>query len=373
MAAEKTKDTTPHELIPPYPNHPYFTDGDKRQLRFDSGPHAFRHKAQGFEMLNAWWLAEASTLVYSDDDAVRREFEKAGLSKVEPFSRGGTQCFVAGNKEFAVVAFRGTQTGASSVADIGEIVLDIDADKHFLPTPFEPGGKIHRGFAAAVNAVWDDQPGGKKGLKSYLSDLNKESPRPFFFTGHSLGAAAATIAAFLFSKGVKPAAGLYTCGSPLVGDKDFGAAFRKTFPGGAGLGYYRFVNDRDIVPRVPPEQFGFGHVGTLMRIASDGTVTRVDAPAAAPPDDLREMRSKVAGLLNLIKFPPPSSKPPNFLSSLASKLFGLFGGGSNKDAAQKVQEKLDALLLSNAPGPLKDHIPTTYANRIWNAYVKTLP
>lgn len=373
MTAEKTKDTTAHQLIPPYPNHPYFTDGDKRQLRFDTGPHAFRHKTPGFEMLNAWWLAEAATLVYSDDNTIRKEFAKAGLSKVEPFSQGGTQCFVASNNELAVVAFRGTQTGASSVEDIAEIVLDIDADKHFLPTPFELGGRTHRGFAAAVGSVWNDTAGGKKGLKSYLAELDRESPRSFWFTGHSLGAAAATLAAFLFAKGVKPVSGLYTCGSPLVGDGEFGTAFGKSFPGGTGLGYYRFVNDRDIVPRVPPEAFGYGHVGTLLRIASDGSITQVSVPVAAASDDLKELRSKFGGLLGLIRVPPPNPKPSNFLSSLAAKLFGLFGGGSNKEAAQRAQEKFDALLLSSAPGPLKDHIPTTYANRIWNAYVKTLP
>ena len=33
---------------------------------------------------------------------------------------------------------------------------------------------------------------------------------------------------------------------------------------------------------------------------------------------------------------------------------------------------IDRALLSHAPEPVKHHVPTMYANRIWNEYVRTL-
>jgi hypothetical protein len=132
---EKPKDPNPRELIPPYPNHPYFTDGDGRPLRVGGGAHAFRHEAGGFEPVNAWWLAEAATLVYGDEQFVAPRFSDAGLPKVVLINKVGTQCYVASNEHFSVVAFRGTESGARNLKEIRQIVLDVRDDRQFLKAP----------------------------------------------------------------------------------------------------------------------------------------------------------------------------------------------------------------------------------------------
>lgn len=361
--AEQTKDPTPRELVPPYPNHPYFRDGDGRQLTVDGAAHAFRHEATGFELVNAWWLAEAATLVYDDEPFVAEKFRAAGLPAVALFDRAGTQCFVAANDRLAFVAFRGTQSGARSLKDIRQIVLDVEDDGHFLLAPFATGGSVHRGFAGAVGAVWEDA-----GLSSHLAGL--APGRALWFTGHSLGAAVATVAAVLCEQAGMRVGGLYTYGSPRVGDAEFAVRFREFFPGDAGRDYQRFANERDIVARVPPEPFGYRHVGASHHIEADGTISAGAAtPDAAPAELAREINQL---LLHLIPESVRRLVVPDVAAlglHLPEKVERLIDGV----VAGLPHDLIDRALLGHAPEPLKHHVPTMYSNRIWNEYIRTLP
>jgi hypothetical protein len=80
------------------------------------------------------------------------------------------------------------------------------------------------------------------------------------FTGHSLGAALATLLA-----GIKTPDALYTFGSPLVGDPDFVATL-------GGVKNFRYVDCCDIVTRIPPEGLGYAHLGQPHYIAQDRSV-----------------------------------------------------------------------------------------------------
>jgi triacylglycerol lipase len=360
------KDPTPRELVPPYPHHPYFTDGDGRQLRVDGDAHAFRPEARGFELVNAWWLAEAATLVYDREEFVRERFRHAGLPDVALFDRVGTQCFVAHNERFAVVAFRGTESGARSLKEIRQIVLDIEDDKHFLLTPFAPGGRVHRGFAAAVAAVWGDAGG----LRSHLAGLARS--RSLWVTGHSLGAANATVAALLCEHDGTRVSGLYNYGSPRVGDAEFAARFRESFPGDSGREYHRFQNERDLVTLVPPEPFGYRHVGTAHHIRPDGAITAGDAPGDATPG---ELRGAIDGLLGRARAFAQGLDVPEFGRFRLPRinLPGEWERALDKFIDRLPHDLIDRALLEHVPEPVKHHVPTMYSNRIWNEYIKTLP
>ena len=79
------------------------------------------------------------------------------------------------------------------------------------------------------------------------------------FTGHSLGGALAVVAAAR-SKYVGE---VYTFGQPRVGNRKYSKQVKSKV--------YRFVNNNDIVPRIPPPLV-FRHQGTKYQIVDDRIV-----------------------------------------------------------------------------------------------------
>ena len=90
-----------------------------------------------------------------------------------------------------------------------------------------------------------------------MKDLNALLPSNAMVTvtGHSLGAALATLLAIDMSANTTFPTGLYTLASPRVGDLTFHNLFNHVVPNA-----YRIVNRLDVVPQLPPPLFYF-HVG----------------------------------------------------------------------------------------------------------------
>jgi predicted lipase len=170
-------------------------------------------------------------------------FESKGSDKGR-----GTHCFLAlgkavdGSSALAVLAFRGT--------DIGDFT-NLSADADLVPMTWEKGGKVHRGFAEALGEV-------RPSLDLALQALGCRA----LFTGHSLGAALATLMA-----SVQHPACLYTFGSPRVGDANFISTLKD-------VEIRRYVDCCDLVTRVPPEFIGYTHAGDLYYIDRDRKIAR---------------------------------------------------------------------------------------------------
>lgn len=220
---------------------------------------AFPSRSRGFQKAAAWWLAQCSRLAYENKRRIAGELEKAAFEKVVFFDVSGTQGYLAvhpgmsGTQRFAILAFRGTEN------DFTDILTDI----RFLKRKTADGNfKAHSGFLLALKQVWGTsfyppwhgeikvEWRGTEGISEALEELPASTP--VFFTGHSLGAALATLVA----KRRKPSA-LYTFGSPRVAGKDMAAFLNDN------LIAYRIVNSTDIVPRVPIP-IGYRHVGELV-------------------------------------------------------------------------------------------------------------
>lgn len=230
-------------LAPPYLEHAYFGGRES---------HPFKADAASFNLTNAWWLAEASTLAYADEAFAVEWFKKAGLDEVRFFDKRSTQCFVASNREFVVVAFRGSEVWRRrGKADISVVAADFMTNADFWLTDWPKGGKVHRGFKNAFDEVWEE-------LFAYLTAL-QHGGRTIWITGHSLGAALAILAADRFGK----VQGVYTFGSPRVGNRRFKENY--------SIRTYRFVNGADIVTRVPPAGF-YEHVGEPRFIDPKGSI-----------------------------------------------------------------------------------------------------
>jgi triacylglycerol lipase len=78
-----------------------------------------------------------------------------------------------------------------------------------------------------------------------------------YITGHSLGAAMATIAATRYQPEE-----LFTFGSPRVGGHKFIRNIK--------CPHLRFMNNNDIVCRIPPAWLGFVHHGEMIYFNADG-------------------------------------------------------------------------------------------------------
>ena len=230
-------------LSPPFKDHLYFDYAEEMP---------FEHDAGVFSPVNAWWLAEASTLVYSDEPFVRIWFRRAGLDQVAFYSKKSTKCFIAHNDKFALVVFRGStiwkKRGKFDIK-IAMAYLITDADIRFVT--WEQGGRVHRGFKNALDDIWDE-------LSLHLEKLKRKGLK-IWFGGHSLGGALATLAAHRFTH----AAGAYTYGSPRVGDRDFRNLY--------DIATYRIINNSDIVAKVPPGGY-YRHVGEIRFIDEYGMV-----------------------------------------------------------------------------------------------------
>lgn len=202
----------------------------------------------------AWIMAQMAKLAYvnfeENDVGVKNlEFslQSGWFNLIQTFSVKGTQAFLAKNNEFVVLSFRGTQP------DKWE---DVKTDARFVKKK-TIDGKVHTGFKQAFEDV-----------KAPILDAlrNQIGNMPLYITGHSLGAALATVATQeLEEEFHDQIAACYTFGSPRVGDGKYEKAIKAPF--------YRIVNTTDIVTLLPFMLGTFVHVGDsryLSRSKADG-------------------------------------------------------------------------------------------------------
>lgn len=133
--------------------------------------------------------------------------------------------------DYTVIACRGTNTLEEWATD-GEINGKI---------PFKDWGLVHRGFYGV--------------FESCLPEVNQallEYPgKPLVVTGHSLGAAVATLlASELHLKNLDRNISVVTFGSPKVGDATFAMAFNQS-----KIKSCRIFNTLDHIPQLPPSIF----------------------------------------------------------------------------------------------------------------------
>jgi len=186
-----------------------------------------------------------------------------GFERIEFFDAQGCQAYMMGRDDAIVMSFRGTEM------KIEDIMTDLRIRKIGGPL----GGRIHRGFLLSLLAIWDDyetiQGTKYRGMEHVLRDMKGDRAPAIWLTGHSLGAALATLAAaFLVEEG-QPVQGLYSFGCPRVGDSAFVTALNSRCPRN-----YRLVNNNDVVTRVPPRSFGYDHTGEFWYLSEGGALSR---------------------------------------------------------------------------------------------------
>jgi len=208
-------------------------------------------KRAAYSDRTAWIMASMSQLVYEQFEAggstrelLLEKLKGGGFKMVAEFNdpKTDTQAFLVSNDEYAVLAFRGTE-----VSKKADIAIDAKAIKVSVIE-----GRVHGGFLGGYKSVKAD----------ILMALKKVSGLPLYITGHSLGAALATVATNSLENEVIDGvplrdwiAACYTFGSPRVGNNQYDRDFKSPI--------YRIVNTTDIVTVVPLLVMGYVHIGDV--------------------------------------------------------------------------------------------------------------
>ncbi|NOX57128.1 MAG: lipase family protein [Planctomycetes bacterium] len=187
-------------------------------------------------------LARAARLAYRSESWIRAVTTLWGFREVRVFASPLSFAYLAWREDAAVVAFRGTKPAK---------LQDWLTDAWAVPEPTPWGvGAVHRGFHRSFRTVWPQ-----------VAEAVIPLDVPLYLTGHSKGAAEATICArYLVERG-HPVAAVYTYGSPRVGD----VAFARDYELHLGDRTFRFRNNNDVVTRVPLALPGW--LGRLVRRA----------------------------------------------------------------------------------------------------------
>lgn len=196
-------------------------------------------------------MALLSKIVYDDYDNINAKLLKLGLKDWYWFDTEGTQAMIIKTDKQLIVCFRGTEP-----TEISDVLSDLKA----WPKRSREKGLVHFGFAQALDRVYDK-------MMEQISQLDTSKIEKVICTGHSLGAALATVMASRID-----AEELYTFGSPRVGTRSFINEMTAD-----GITHYRFVNNNDIVTRVPLALMGYKHHGELCYINHYGNIRKMTA------------------------------------------------------------------------------------------------
>jgi triacylglycerol lipase len=215
----------------------------------------FNFRTTRWQAGNALGLAAAAKLAYETPQAIDAGVKAWGFNRSTYLATPAgvewdTQLYVASNAEMVLVSFRGTQPD-----QLKDWITDCDCILAKSPV-----GGVHFGFWAALESIWDN-------LAQAVVD-HQDRGQSLWFTGHSLGAALATLAVARYRLELKPIYSLYTYGSPRAGDPDFGEKFDEDF----GEFSFRYVNNSDAVTRVPTREMGYSHIGNTLMFDAEGQI-----------------------------------------------------------------------------------------------------
>ncbi|RUP42712.1 Alpha/Beta hydrolase protein [Jimgerdemannia flammicorona] len=148
------------------------------------------------------------------------------------------------NNKAIYVAYRGS-------ANLGSFIQDAK----FVLTDYPPvaGAKVHYGF------LEDQKETREIVYDAVVQEMEKHEDYTLYMLGHSLGGTAAVLQALDFYQNAGYDSSkmvVYTYGEPRIGNPAF-VDYVDSLP----IKFFRTVNRNDIVPHLPPENFGYQHHG----------------------------------------------------------------------------------------------------------------
>ncbi len=195
-------------------------------------------------------FARISNAVYKTPKEARKIFDSMGYTSTY-YQNRGSNVYILEDTNDIIVVCRGTD-----VKDWKDVQANLTID---LVSSRFGVGQVHRGFRNYTDYLWNN-------VKDHVLDNENKT---LWLTGHSLGAAIATLMARRFALDnllPKPEA-LFTYGSPRVGDRTYINQFNDK------IKHHRWVNDGDIVTKVPFSPWYY-HCGEKHGITQNGLITK---------------------------------------------------------------------------------------------------
>ena len=213
-------------------------------------------RTPGFNWQNMLSLALASKYSYKNKANLKRIIASGwdvGISAAVNIA--DTQGYLLESDSVAVLVYRGTES-------IGDWLINFDV--------FDENGnfgEVHSGFRGAFES--------SKHIMVPKLQAASSAGKTIWLTGHSLGGAVALNAA-IETFGTINLAGVATFGQPRIAR----SATARNINASLGASYFRFVNDDDVVSRVP---ITYSHAGQLFQFNSYG-----DLEQSAAESELEE-------------------------------------------------------------------------------------
>jgi Lipase (class 3) len=195
--------------------------------------------------------------------------EVYGFELLDTGYRLDTECryIIARKRNTIVIAFRGTDNATNWGSNLQLARVRVPED--FFPQDqhgccsCQPSLQLHGGFWNTYNSVRKQL---FKCIEKILENEQDGKLLHFFVTGHSLGGALSELCAFELRWKHDLDVECYTFGSPRFCNAAFQRVYDVVVPDS-----FRVVNDRDLVPGVPPAWFGlYAHVGLQILIDRAG-------------------------------------------------------------------------------------------------------
>ena len=212
------------------------------------------------------FFAELSQLSYAQPEVVTNIFKEAGLDQCAFIENEGAEAYVLGNQFDCLIVCRGTEPHQWN---------DIKADANALTVAVDVG-RVHSGFHTEVNQLWP-----------LLEQQILANKRPLWFSGHSMGGAMAAVCAVRCKQSpiLSDPYAIFSYGAPRVGNRPYTAVLK--------VKHYRWVNNNDIVPRIPPRWLGYRHMGHEIYINRLGKISYLRS--------WLRVRDRILGLLTSLR------------------------------------------------------------------------
>jgi hypothetical protein len=198
-------------------------------------PYQFRGIIGSFDARDAFWMLWMGLRTHvHDEPSTVQEMKNIGFTRYQPLAhdRTSVQGFVASNGQVTVIAYRGSTDWIDWLTDLSFRTVD--------GRTFDMKGRIHAGFAKALDGVWLQ-------VLSAIHAVGGEN-QPLWVTGHSLGGAMATLTAVRLGRLGYKLAPVYTFAAPRNGNDDYAQDSKEWLRGK----HFRIINGQDLVPRLPP-------------------------------------------------------------------------------------------------------------------------